>query len=280
MEESNEVKYRGIIVGTVGVELGMVVTSIQEKVSQDDQNDPKAEYMDIFETNLSEGDDNNQPTEPIQNAVNNGHGIVHPPSLPTPTHLNIAAAVFSDISQDVAHQYDIADFSQIVVEGGHYGKAQDQEYEHMLQCLRRQHRELLITIELKTLGIDFLNVNKSSSMDPNMTRNIEGIKAYEEWSDQSLQFKQEFWTHLAQELHPDKFRSLDENEFGPVILLDPTFLKSSGHLGYPQQSTGFVTLMEEVLGRAYMREFDLGRYTRNYPILHGVFDKPELKFSL
>ncbi|KAJ3980220.1 hypothetical protein F5890DRAFT_1477895 [Lentinula detonsa] len=305
--------------------------------------DPKAEYMDIFETNPSDGDDDDEPTEPVQNGINNAHGTARPPSSPVPTHLDIAAAVFSDVSQDEAHQYDIADFSRMVVEGGHPGKAQDQEYEafrralvgyKLITCLEIRkhflhiaaHAPTLAKTAQRALNYDSIEdigdrlskrerlIFNGSKRDKvlvyvfNIIRNIEGIKAYEEWSDQSLQFKQGFRTRLARELYPDKFESLDQNEvmvprdkkklynklinpvrkkhdklimrrrqisrlfnaFGPVILLEPTFLKSSGRLGYPQQSPEFGRLLEEVLGRAYMRDFDLGRYTKDRKFLLRV----------
>ncbi|KAJ3779592.1 hypothetical protein GGU10DRAFT_337892 [Lentinula aff. detonsa] len=298
--------------------------------------DPKAEYMDIFETNLSDGDDDEQPTGLVQNGVNNAHGTARPPSSPIPTHLDIAAAVFSDVSQDEAHQYDITDFSRMVVEGGHRGKAQNQEYEafrraligyKLIPCQEimnqfvhiSAHASTFAKTALRALNYDNIEdigdrlskreriIFNGSKRDKvwvylfNIIRNIEGIKAYEEWSDQSLQFKQEFRTRLARELYPDEFESLDQNEvmvprdkkklynklinpvrkkhdklimrrrqisrlfkaFGPVILLEPTFLKSSGRLGYPQQSPEFVRLLEEVLGRAYTREFNLDRYTKD-----------------
>ncbi|KAJ3992002.1 hypothetical protein F5050DRAFT_1715634 [Lentinula boryana] len=107
--------------------------------------DPKADYTDIFETNMSDGDEDNLP---VQNGGHNGHGTAHPLSSPTPTrgaarpyssptptYVDMASAVFSDITQDERHQYDIAEFSQMVVEGGHRGKAQDQEYEAIRRAL-------------------------------------------------------------------------------------------------------------------------------------------------
>ncbi|KAJ3992077.1 hypothetical protein F5050DRAFT_1811854 [Lentinula boryana] len=271
--------------------------------------DPKAEYTDIFETNLSKGDEDN---EPVQNNVNNGHGTACPSPSPIPIHLDIAFAVFSDVSQDEAYQ-------------GHRGKAQDQEYEafrraligyKLIPCQEILNHFLHISTYASTLAKTARRALAYDSIEDIGDQLSKRIKAYEEWSDQSLQFKQEFRTQLARELHPDAFERLDQNEvivernkkklynklinpvrkkhdkllmhcrqisrlftavfvlflsriyltglqFGPVILLDPTFLKSFGCLGYPQQSPAFGKLLEEVLGRAYMRDFNLDRYTRD-----------------
>ncbi|KIK52454.1 hypothetical protein GYMLUDRAFT_49858 [Collybiopsis luxurians FD-317 M1] len=132
----------------------------------------------------------------------------------------------------------------------------------------------------------------------NVVRNIEGIRTYDEWDSQSKAFKKNFRRRLAEQLYPQAFHDIETSEdpekkksreytklvtpvhkkhdkllsrrkqilflyqqFGPIVLLEPTFFKTKGIEGYPRQSNNYIKVLDSVLRRVEGQELSVERYT-------------------
>ncbi|KAJ3710330.1 hypothetical protein FB446DRAFT_793449 [Lentinula raphanica] len=306
-----------------------VAVGMGQMIDQEDGGpiDPKAQSMHL--ANFDDSD----PELPSNNQGNNRKTPCPSPIIDE--HLDMANSLFSEISPTNGNiiGYSLQDFLYMVLQGGHNGKIKNQEYEafrraalgyqlatvqEIRQIFSQQyaHPSVLAKTARRALAFDdIMDVTEriakrekmvfyGSRKDAvsvyifNVVRNIEGLKSYEDWYKQPLEFKRDFRTNLARSLNPEAFQQLDMIEglmpkekkkrynklidpvrkkydklmdrrrrmfelfdtFGPSVLLDATFFKTTGRAEYPQQSATFCKALEEIVYRAYGLPFDPKRY--------------------
>ncbi|KAJ3964523.1 hypothetical protein EV361DRAFT_955870, partial [Lentinula raphanica] len=206
--------------------------------------DPKIESMNP--TNLDESDPEHYSDHGANQGSNKKRTHSSSPSPTCDEHLDIANALFAEISPANGNipGCSLQDFLYMVLQGGHNGKMKYQEYEafrraalgyqlasvqEIRQIFRKHHAypSVLTKTARRALAFDDIKdikqrlskreqmVFHGSRQDAvsvyifNVVRNIEGLKSFEEWDMQPLDFKRDFRANLARSLNPEAFQQLD-----------------------------------------------------------------------
>ncbi|KAF9065244.1 hypothetical protein BDP27DRAFT_1425058 [Rhodocollybia butyracea] len=141
-------------------------------------------------------------------------------------------------------------------------------------------------------------------------RNIEGYKACEDWKGQSQEFRKEFISNFARSLLPDAFERLDNLgipekkkktkytklitpirtkhckmmeqrerfrdlylQFGPIALLDPTFMKTGDKKNFPRMSKLSLAVYKAVIRRVEDQDLGQIRYGDHLRFVVGVLEE-------
>ncbi|KIK50090.1 hypothetical protein GYMLUDRAFT_494852 [Collybiopsis luxurians FD-317 M1] len=308
-----------------------------------DEEEEEEEDKEEGEEEEEEEEEDEDPNEGVGGSTKKNEEQEGPDNL-SPKVQKLVDLIFAGTEDDGEglFLYDLNDLRDMILDGGYQGKVEAEEREAFRRMIIGYEpaefddiKEVFDRASLAVCSLDLtteralkigeikapqdriLQREKWAFLDPqhdrvtsymlNVIRNIEGMRAFEEWEKQKGPFKKTFIRSLARTLYPGKYHNIETKEsspkekkkeftvlttpirkkhaklmdrrkqisylfqtFGPIVLLEPTFFKTAGTKGWPRASTHYIKVWHTVLRRKQDYELPAERYYNDRALVLGT----------